>query len=378
MNVTISLRQGSGNLNHNNRVFYTENVDINMSDENITYCKENLNIAYEKCFGNSINEYNKNQSRKDRKIDGIQGYINKLKNSKNGEKIFYECIVQVGNQLDMYNGAESIELRNKFKNILDTYMKNFQQRNPNLYVFNAVLHMDETTPHLHINYIPVATNYKKGLSKRNSLSKALEEQGITGENKKFSNNSINWNEQEKNYLEKIINKYGLTREEERGYKREHLSLEQYKTVIEYADKLFNNQQLKNKEIKQINKNVKHSLLNNNNLIVKEEDFKKLCNIVSQKETINKINESYIKSIKKNKFLNIISHYNILKKENENLKNEIKLLKNENLKQKNIIENSKSIQEQIKFHKEKKEFEKKYNLAKKEKTKQKINENKKLK
>lgn len=377
MNVTISLRQGSGNLNHNNRVFYTENVDINMSDENITYCKENLNIAYEKCFGNSINEYNKNQSRKDRKIDGIQGYINKLKNSKNGEKIFYECIVQVGNQLDMYNEVESIELRNKFKNILDTYMKNFQQRNPNLYVFNAVLHMDETTPHLHINYIPVATNYKKGLNKRNSLSKALEEQGITGENKKFSNNSITWNEQEKNYLEKIINKYGLTREKERGYKREHLSLEQYKTIIEYADKIFNNQQLKNKEIKQINKNVKHSFLNNNNLIVKEEDFKKLCNIVSQKETINKINESYIKSIKKNKFLNIISHYNILKKENENLKNEIKILKDENSKQKNIIENSKSIQEQIKFYKEKKEFEEKYNLVKYKKIKQKLNENKKI-
>ena len=377
MNVTISLRQGSGNLNHNNRVFITENVDVNRTIENIIYYQEDLNIAYNKCFSDAINMYNKNQTRKDRKIDGIQGYMNKLKNSKNGEKLFYECIVQVGNQLDMYNGIESIELREKFKNILDEYMKTFQKRNPNLYVFNAVLHMDETTPHLHINYIPVATNYKKGLTKRNSLSKALEEQGIKGKNKRFSNNSINWNEQEKYYLETIINKYNLTREQERGYKREHLSLEQYKTIIEYADKIFNNQQLKNKEIKQINKNVKHSFLNNNNLIIKEKDFKKLCNIVNQKETINKINESYIKSIKKNKFLNIISHYNILKKENENLKNKIKILKDENSKQKNIIENSKSIQEQIKFYKEKKEFEEKYNIVKYKKIKQKLNENKKI-
>lgn len=322
MNVTISLRQGSGNLNHNNRVFITENVDVNRTIENITYYQEDLNIAYNKCFSDAINMYNKNQTRKDRKIDGIQGYMNKLKNSKNGEKLFYECIVQVGNQLDMYNGIESIELREKFKNILDEYMKTFQKRNPNLYVFNAVLHMDETTPHLHINYIPVATNYKKGLTKRNSLSKALEEQGIKGKNKRFSNNSINWNEQEKYYLETIINKYNLTREQERGYKREHLSLEQYKTILEYTDKLINNQKLKNKKI---NKNIKNSFLNEDNLIIKQEDFKEICNLIKQKETSNKINENYIKTIKKDKFLNIISQYNIIKKENEKLKDEIKIL-----------------------------------------------------
>ena len=322
MNVTISLRQGSGNLNHNNKVFITENVDVDRTIENITYCQEDLNIAYNKCFSDAINTYNKNQNRKDRKIDGIQGYMNKLKNSKNGEKLFYECIVQVGNQLDMYNGVESIELREKFKNILDEYMKNFQKRNPNLYVFNAVLHMDETTPHLHINYIPVANNYKKGLSKRNSLSKALEEQGIKGENKRFSNNSITWNEQEKNYLETIINKYNLTREQERGYKREHLSLEQYKTILEYTDKLINNQKLKNKKI---NKNIKNSFLNKDNLIIKQEDFKEICNLIKQKEINNKINENYIKAIKKDKFSNIISQYNIIKKENEKLKNEIKIL-----------------------------------------------------
>ena len=322
MNVTISLRQGSGNLNHNNRVFITENVDVDRTIENITYYQEDLNIAYNKCFSDAINIYNKNQTRKDRKIDGIKGYMNKLKNSKNGEKLFYECIVQVGNKLDMYNGIESVELREKFKNILNEYMKTFQKRNPNLYVFNAVLHMDETTPHLHINYIPVATNYKKGLTKRNSLSKALEEQGIKGENKRFSNNSITWNEQEKNYLETIINKYNLTREEERGYKREHLSLEQYKTVLEYTEKLIENQKLKNKKI---NKNIKRSFLNKNNLIIEKQDLKEIYNLIKQKETNSKINESYIKAIKKDKFLNIISQYNIIKKENEKLKNEIKIL-----------------------------------------------------
>ena len=62
-------------------------------------------------------------------------------------------------------------------------MQDFSERNPNLYVFNAVLHMDEATPHLHIDYIPVAHGYQKGLQVRNSLDKALKEQGIDGNSK---------------------------------------------------------------------------------------------------------------------------------------------------------------------------------------------------
>ena len=54
--------------------------------------------------------------------------------------------------------------------ILDEYARSFQERNPNLYLFHAVLHMDEATPHLHLDYIPIAHGYKTKLHTRNSLT----------------------------------------------------------------------------------------------------------------------------------------------------------------------------------------------------------------
>ena len=56
--------------------------------------------------------------------------------------------------------------------------KTFQERNPNLYLFNCVMHLDEATPHLHIDYIPVANGYKTGMKTRNSLTKALQQMGF--------------------------------------------------------------------------------------------------------------------------------------------------------------------------------------------------------
>ena len=111
-------------------------------------------------------------------------------------------------------------------------MQDFSERNPNLYVFNAVLHMDEATPHLHIDYIPVAHGYQKGLQVRNSLDKALKEQGIDGKATRRENSTHNWQEREKNALERIMNKYGIERAEEKGINRKHMSIDQYKAVAE--------------------------------------------------------------------------------------------------------------------------------------------------
>lgn len=360
--VTISVCQGSGNLNHNNREFITKNVDINFSSENITYKKESLTDAYKFCFEKAIQDYNNKQTRKDRLIDGTNGYMNKLKNSKNGEKLFYECIVQIGNKFDMFNGIESIETREKYKNILNDYMKDFEERNPNLYVFNAVLHMDETTPHLHIDYIPIAKNYKKGLEVRNSLTKALEEQGILSNKTKYNNSSINWSIQEKDFLEKILNKYNLTRAEEKGYKRKHLSLEQYKAVMEQSEKLLNSN--KNEKLNNILKNVRRSNFNKNYAIIKADDFIYLKKMVKLKNSNQELKEKYIDELKKDKFCNFIKNYNSLKNENdklketlENVKNENKTLAKEIMKLNELIKNNNSIKEKIKFYQEKEKFEK---------------------
>lgn len=112
-----------------------------------------------------------------------------IRKSKNGEKLFYENVVQVGTMYSCPVGSTDGETASK---ILDEYMRGFEQRNPNIYVFNAVLHLDEATPHLHIDWIPIARDYKNGLQIRNSLDKALKQQGIDGTGGKKGNSTQNW------------------------------------------------------------------------------------------------------------------------------------------------------------------------------------------
>lgn len=224
--MSVSVVKGHGSMAHNNREFTTPNVDVDRTKDNIVYRAEPIEQAYEKCFGAEVARYNSAQKRTDRKINNYMDYI---RNSKNGEKLFYETVVQIGNKFDCAVGTENGE---RAKKALHNYMQDFQRRNPNLYAFNAVLHMDEATPHLHIDYIPLAHGYQRGLQVRNSLDKALKEQGIDGKANKMENSTHNWQESEKNALEGFMRAYGLERAEETGLKRDHMSINQYKAIAE--------------------------------------------------------------------------------------------------------------------------------------------------
>lgn len=279
--MSISVVKGRGSMAHNNRNFTTPNVDKNRIKDNITYKAEPIEQAYEKCFGAEVERYNSIQKRADRKIDNYMDYI---RNSKNGEKLFYETVVQVGNKFDCAVGTENGELA---KRALQDYMQDFQRRNPNLYVFNAVLHMDEATPHLHIDYIPLAHGYQRGLQVRNSLDKALKEQGIDGKANKKENSTHNWQESEKTALESFMSAYGLERAEERGLKRDHMSIDQYKAVAE---------QIRN-EVRELPKQIETAptMLNKERVTVKKSDLDALeqrakLSLVHEKATKQLISE----------------------------------------------------------------------------------------
>lgn len=287
--ASISIAKGKGSMAHNNREFITENVDKDRIKDNITYKQETLTDAYEHCFGQAIKDYNDKQKRNDRKIDGVQGYINKIKNSKNGEKLFYENVVQVGNMFDSVVGSKQGEL---CKKILDDYMKSFQERNPNLYVFNAVLHLDEQTPHLHIDYIPIATDYQKGLSVRNSLDKALKQQGVEGKSNKFENRTIAWQKGEKDHIEILMNARGLQRAEDKGLDQEHLTVNQYKAVVN---------EIKN-EVKELPKQIefKPTLFDKEKVTVNKKDLEKLEHRARLSLTHEKASKNLIAEIKEDK------------------------------------------------------------------------------
>ncbi len=173
MERTISAMIGKGSVNHNTRAFTAKNVDKNRSADNVEFCQEDIKQVYHKLFDEARERYNAKQKRKDRMIDN---YYEKIRRGKQ-EKLFHEVIFQIGNKDDMNAKNEEGLLA---KRILTEFMDEFQARNPNLYVFSAHLHMDEETPHLHIDFVPYITGSKRGLDTRVSLKSALAAEGFTG------------------------------------------------------------------------------------------------------------------------------------------------------------------------------------------------------
>ena len=172
MKRTISGMMGAGSLAHNRRAFIAENVDSDRTHLNVKYYDENLRKVYHELFDEAVERYNAVQKRNDRKITD---YYEKIRQGKQ-EKLFHEMIIQIGNKDDM--SSDTVEGETAAK-ILDEYMKDFQQRNPTLRVFNCYLHMDEATPHLHIDFVPYITGSKRGLDTRVSLKSALAAEGFT-------------------------------------------------------------------------------------------------------------------------------------------------------------------------------------------------------
>lgn len=210
---------GDGVVAHNRRTYFAENVDPTRTYLNIEYCFTPIEEAYHQLFDAAQAEYNAKQKRKGRRIEN---YYEKICNGDQ-EKPFYEVIFQVGNKDDMGAAGENAELA---KTILDKFYRSFLERNPHLHVYSAHLHMDEATPHLHIDFIPFTTGSKRGLSTRVSLKQALADQGITGEGRSLTEREL-WVQKEKEALAEIMLEYGIEWEQ-KGEHREHLSVLEFK------------------------------------------------------------------------------------------------------------------------------------------------------
>ena len=219
---TISFMTGKGSLNHNSRKFHAKNTDPNRPHWNVEYCNENIKDVYHELFDEALKRYNDKQTRKDRKIDD---YYEKIRSGKQ-EKLFHEVILQIGDKDNM--GSETMEGQLAAK-ILDEYMKGFQERNPTLRVFAAHLHLDEATPHLHIDFIPYVTGSKRGLDTRVSLKQALSSLGFKGGSR--SETELNqWVQSEKQKLAMVMRENEIEWDQ-KGTHEQHLSVLDYKKKV---------------------------------------------------------------------------------------------------------------------------------------------------
>ena len=178
-----------------------------------------LGQVYHKLFDEALERYNARQTRVDRIIEN---YYEKIRSGKQ-EKPFHELILQIGNKDD--TGSET-EIGERAKEILDDYYQDFQDRNPNLYVFSAHIHMDEATPHIHIDFVPFITGSKRGLDTRVSLKQALAVQGFRGGTRGLTEWN-QWVQSEKEWLAFVMERHGFEWEQ-KGTHEQHLSVLDYK------------------------------------------------------------------------------------------------------------------------------------------------------
>lgn len=272
---SISGIIGKGSIRHNNREFYAANVNRERTKDNIILCRQDIREAYHELFDDALNDYNSKQKRKDRRISD---YYEHIRTSKQ-EKPFYEVIFQIGDMNDTAVGTEDGELASE---ILQEFYEKFKAENPHIHIFNAVIHNDEATPHLHIDFIPVATENKRGLSVKNSLSKALEQQGFKSEGKLNTCSKL-WIDSEKERLTECMARRGLEHEN-KGIHRSNLSVEEFKLrermkeVAELDERI----SVKNQELSGIDDKINASQKELDNLADKKKKVKALDKIQPEK------------------------------------------------------------------------------------------------
>ena len=232
---SLSHCQGKGSLSHNNRTFVAKNVDKTRIRDNITFVNKPIDEVYHEIFDKAVEKYNSRQKRKDRHID--TGYFEyqfgrppttNVVTSPDKRNSFYEDVVQIGCKDDTAVGTADAETA---KDCLVEYMNGFQERNPNFIVFNAVLHMDEATPHLHIDYIPIG-HYKRGVPIQNGIAQALKEMGY-GNGK---DSIARWRKAECAVLQDIAERHGISiRAPEKS--RGSMSVEDYKEYVRLKEEM---------------------------------------------------------------------------------------------------------------------------------------------
>lgn len=239
---TVSIAKGRGYLNHNDRSIdrvSEKSWDPELSRKNVICRNIPIQDAYNQIFGKALSEYNQRQIDVNHPERQIKNYYDHISRSKQ-EKPFYEFVVAFGNMND-----KDTEIYPVLQRCLDEYITNFDERNPNFKVFQKIVHLDEKgIDHAHLDFIPVSTHNKRGLSVKNSFRGALKEMGYTGKTA-----FLDWRQSEEKYMAEILERHGL--EFERGSGRdEHLNVRQYQAEAREINRLAQ-QKLKNMELPSI-------------------------------------------------------------------------------------------------------------------------------
>lgn len=310
---------------HNNRenIYGNPGIDQSRLEENIYFVQRDIREVYQDTFGEAVEAYNAKQSRKDRRIED---YYEKIRNdSKTHEQ--RELIVAIG------EGKDGEEYRSAKKTALVEYAKEFQERNPNLAVYNMVLHDDEANPHLHINYVPNFES-KRGLTRRVGMDKALQQQGIEGKGTELIKH---WREHETERIEELTKSHIPDFERANVGSHKYMKVPQFKEYAEQKKEL--DQSLKTvesrlsdlgksldlvKKVDEVEVKEKGGLIRSKTVELAQEDFDSIKTLAKGSEALKTKSEQF-----ESNWISELEKSDRLKDENKTLKKENDLLKKEN-------------------------------------------------
>ncbi|MFK4294812.1 MULTISPECIES: plasmid recombination protein [unclassified Bacillus (in: firmicutes)] len=243
---SISFNQShQSSLSHNNRenIHGNPGIDPARLDENIYFVQKDIRSVYKDVFQKAVDKYNEKQKRNDRKIDDYYDKIHK--DDKTHEQ--RELVVAIG------EGKDDPKYREAKKEALKRYAEAFQERNPNLVVYNMVLHDDEANPHLHINYVP---NFEssRGLTRRVGMDRALQQQGVEGTGRKLI---AHWRELETAYIEQLAKEHLPNFERANVGSHKYMKVRQYKEYAETKSLVENQVQEKETQLQTIDHHLKN-------------------------------------------------------------------------------------------------------------------------
>ena len=222
MDKTLSLHGGRmASIAHNRREQGKEGkystIKNELTENNVTLIDMDIKEAYQQLFQDAVDDYNKTQKRSDRKI---KNYYSKVRSDKK-KNTHYEYIFQLGNIKNRIDDDTFIA-------VCSDYVASFQERNPNLFLIGAYIHLDEeASPHMHLDYIPLA-HYDRGMKLQTSSNKAFEE--LTGYKSQSHRDTaqIKWQESEREYIKSFCRDYGIEVIDGDSKGKKSLSIAEYK------------------------------------------------------------------------------------------------------------------------------------------------------
>ena len=239
----------AGVAKHNLRKY--KSSDYSKDNIFIVYGTSNLiddvKTVYHKEFDEALEEYNKKQTRPDRRIEDYFEHV-----AGKEQDMAVEIIIQIG---DREFWKQYDDMKSYIKLSYEIILGEFIKRLPGFVVANAVVHLDEDSPHMHIVGVPVADGYKKGLrkqaSKRKVFTKEVLSRVLQDELREIANKEVNdW--------------FGEQIKEKSKGRNHDLSVAEYKVAqeskkLEEIQQQNNEEQAKNTKLRSSNASISYQI-----------------------------------------------------------------------------------------------------------------------